>query len=376
MVVTPSRSPRLDSLTALRLVAALMVFGFHGLGFFDGVARGVGDVLFGAGRSGVTFFFVLSGFVLAWGWTLQPVGEPAGWITFYRRRLARICPAYLVALILGAVALAAFESPAKLADGWLAPLLLQAWVPSSDYYFALVVPAWSLSCEAFFSLLLPAFAGRVLGARTRTLVGLGAAMVAVPVVLASVAVHAVSGAQLSDNSVWVWLVLYCPLARLPEFVLGVVLAALVRRGALPRVDLAAAGGLVAVVYLGCGAFPSVFGVVALPLIPFALLIVAAAQSDLRATTGALLRSRPLVALGGLSYCFYLVHHVFVARLLAANPSGLRGGLALLLAFALAAVAAWLLHVLVERPGMRWFAATSSAPPAGRSPRPACARRTG
>jgi peptidoglycan/LPS O-acetylase OafA/YrhL len=55
--------------------------------------------LFDLGAVGVTFFFVLSGFVLAWS-TSPDVG--AG--TIYRRRFARIYPSYLVMLLL-AVAL-------------------------------------------------------------------------------------------------------------------------------------------------------------------------------------------------------------------------------------------------------------------------------
>lgn len=49
--------------------------------------------LFNEGRAGVSFFFILSGLVLAWVW--QPGNG------FYRRRFARIYPAYVVGLIAG-----------------------------------------------------------------------------------------------------------------------------------------------------------------------------------------------------------------------------------------------------------------------------------
>jgi peptidoglycan/LPS O-acetylase OafA/YrhL len=313
------------------------------------------EIAFGAGRSGVTFFFVLSGFVLAWAAAARGALSAR---TFYRRRFARIYPAYAVALAIGAALLAATEGVGHLRDAWLTPLLLQAWVPDSDWYFAALVPAWSLSCEAFFSLVFPPLIAVLRGASSWALTGVGVACAAIPAALgvATAASGAIPADGLSANSVWVWLVLYCPLIRLPEFVLGMVLALALGRGLLPRVALGPAAGATVVVLLACGAVPTVLGVVALPLIPFALLIVAAAQSDLRPSArrglGPVLRGRPLVWLGGISYCFYLVHHVFLARLLEPGIPGLGGWPALGVSLVGATLAAWLLHVGVERPMAR------------------------
>ena len=97
-IVVPIDSPATDSalpsvlprLTALRAFAAVFVFSYHMQLF--GVAFN-GHLPFDIGYSGVSFFFILSGFVLAWSTT--PGLSP--W-TFYRRRLARIYPIYLVML--------------------------------------------------------------------------------------------------------------------------------------------------------------------------------------------------------------------------------------------------------------------------------------
>jgi peptidoglycan/LPS O-acetylase OafA/YrhL len=324
------------------------VFGFHGLGFLHGRSHAAMDVLFGAGRAGVTFFFVLSGFVLAWA----AGGRRVDARPFYRRRLARIYPAYAVALVLGAGLLAATQGAGRLRDAWLTPLLLQAWVPDSDWYFAALVPAWSLSCEAFFSLVFPLAHRALVHASPRALARVGAGCAALPIVLgaAVAASGAIPADGLSANTVWVWLVLYCPLTRLPEFVLGMVLAIALRRGALPAVALGPAAAATVVVLVLGGAVPSVLGVVALPLVPFALLIVAAAQSDRRPSARATgLRAPVLVWLGGISYAFYLVHHVFVARLLEPGIGGLGGWAALATALVGALLAAWALHAGVERP---------------------------
>ena len=85
---------RLPSLTGLRFAAAFLVFGFHahieGI-VAAGATRDVMDWVFGPGAAGVSFFFVLSGFVLTW--SVRP-GETA-W-RFWRRRIAKIYPNHAV----------------------------------------------------------------------------------------------------------------------------------------------------------------------------------------------------------------------------------------------------------------------------------------
>lgn len=84
---------RLDALTGLRWWAAFMVFLFH-MRVFAPVPQPLAAV-FDQGYLGVTFFFVLSGFVLTW--SLKPGVSTS---TFYWRRFARIWPATMVALLL------------------------------------------------------------------------------------------------------------------------------------------------------------------------------------------------------------------------------------------------------------------------------------
>ncbi|WP_255544132.1 acyltransferase [Micromonospora sp. ATA51] len=71
---------RLPSLTGLRWVAALLVFGFH-VATMRIVAepdyQAVVDWLFTLGLSGVEFFFILSGFVLVWSYRDASAGGPS-----------------------------------------------------------------------------------------------------------------------------------------------------------------------------------------------------------------------------------------------------------------------------------------------------------
>ncbi len=96
------------------------------------------------GSEMVTFFFVLSGFVMVishYNKTHESI------MSFYRLRFARIYPIYLV--VLGLL----INHDTHLFDIFLNIFLLQAFAPSHS--IAINVPAWSLSAEWFFYILFP-----------------------------------------------------------------------------------------------------------------------------------------------------------------------------------------------------------------------------
>lgn len=105
-----------------------------------------GILILHTGYLGVTFFFVLSGFVLTWsGSTRNGVGA------FYRNRFARIWPLQIVTLLVAAVL------PYGSSDNWGTfaqnVLLAQAWTYEGAHSFNWV--SWSISDEAFFYQLFP-----------------------------------------------------------------------------------------------------------------------------------------------------------------------------------------------------------------------------
>ncbi len=148
-----SAPPRLPSLTGLRWIAALLVFGFHA-GTMRIIAepdyKAVVDALFTLGLSGVQFFFILSGFVLVWS-----ARDGDSRRTFWRRRIAKIYPNHLV--LWGATLLVAawFADPVLPAAALENVLLLQAWDPRPGWFYSINTVSWSLSCEFFFYLCLP-----------------------------------------------------------------------------------------------------------------------------------------------------------------------------------------------------------------------------
>ncbi len=172
--------PRLDALTGLRWLAAFWVFGYHMQVF--GPLPVPFDFPLRLGFLGVTFFFVLSGFVLTW--SMRPGLRVS---TFYVRRFARIWPAHMVALLL---AIPVFYTLAAPEHSWVKPfsvpilllsvVLLQGFSKDPAILFSGNPAAWTLSCEALFYAIHP-----YLGALLRRLALRGALLVAVGAVAGS-----------------------------------------------------------------------------------------------------------------------------------------------------------------------------------------------
>ncbi|GLZ77131.1 acyltransferase [Actinorhabdospora filicis] len=352
--ISPGHLPSvLPSLTGMRWFAALLVFGLHlnVVGYFDPDGAGrVVRAMFGAGGTGVSFFFVLSGFVLAW--SARP-GDSA--VRFWRRRFARVYPLHLVTAGL-ALVLALFLIPDMIPapDVAIANLgLVHSWL-GDQYDQSLNPVSWSLACEALFYLAFPLLYAGIRRLRTPgvwAVAGLSVALVAVtPLVLEARMVY-----------------FFAP-ARLAEFVLGIALAVLVRTGAWRGLGYPVALAALAAGYVGAAFEPGSFRYAACTLPGFALLIAAGAASDVDGRRS-WMASPLMVRLGELSFAFYMVH-ILVMRtgeyLWRSHPElGALPAIGLtLLSGTIALACSWALHTCVEVPGRRLL-----LPRKGRRPRP-------
>ena len=151
----------LRGLTSFRFVAAFYVFLFHVQ--IRAPLAGDGPVadFLKEGAVGMTLFFMLSGFILAYVYGRDRIDIE----DYAVNRFARIYPVYLVAAALalpwlinqtydsGSFLVSSLQFLVLFVSGIL---MLQAWLPHSFTYWN--NPAsWSLSCEAFFYALFPAF---------------------------------------------------------------------------------------------------------------------------------------------------------------------------------------------------------------------------
>jgi len=330
---------RLDSLTGLRAVAAFAVFFGHSLARVEGQPRDVLQLIGSQSGMGVTFFFVLSGFVLTWS---RRDGDTA--LPFFRRRFARIYPAYFVALLAGLVVTVAAKGIGGQALPFLASATLtQSWIPDEAYYFAINGVNWSLSCEAFFYLAFPLLIGPILKMSDRA-----RRVLQIALVLGIFA--AVTAALAMGGHVGGWFFGHFPLARSLEFVLGITGAIDVMRGQWRRVGFGVAGWVALGVALLAGAFGGAYANTALPSVPFLLVIIAAANRDLSGQ-GTFFSNRKMVWLGEISFCFYLIHQLAIRAMSALGDASDWTGaiLRILLALTLSTLGAWALHAWVERP---------------------------
>lgn len=356
----------LPNLTGIRFLAAFWVLGFHAMPL-AGLPRPV-VAFWSAGFSGVSLFFVLSGFILAHVYGEAATGEaPFPTRPFLLARLARVYPAYLAALLFalpGFVRALLVEprapSGATLGGVCLASLMMiQAWIPGWGCWWN--CPGWSLSVEAFFYLAFPFLATRLLRASPGVLVavaiGASCAAFAVAVGLAD---GSRSATTLSGSwTARLWLTAWTPLVRLPEFAVGIC-AARVLRTSDGRPRIGAIGGWTAagVVFLVAALSPSrLQGLLLWPglTLPFAFMIAALSSPDGRG----LLASPIFQRLGNASYSLYLIHAVGHGYFLAAVNRIVGRGYdtswpTFLVYLPLVVGASLVMHDYIEKPARAWI----------------------
>lgn len=351
-----ARPPRLDALTALRFVAAVMVVSAHGADVYGAaVGRPLQFVLAG----GLSFFFVLSGFVLAYNY--PRLDRPGAVADFLVLRIARLWPLHAAGLLVFLALVPRHGWVAQGIDPLLAGVLnlslLQAWVPIPGYASAFNGPTWTLSVDLFLYLLFPLLLAPFAAAPWRTWVACAAASVVCAVAAGMLPPPATAG--LGDWNAHM-LARFFPPARLMEFATGLLAARLFvehghrlpsGRAAATLLELAALAAcalvlgrlhelLVVALPLGVGVADWIGQVGAAPLL--ALLIVVLAHG--RGFVARALALRPAVHLGDLSYATYILHipllHVVIALALVARVGPLAAAALSWLALLLAAHLAW------------------------------------
>ncbi len=356
----PQRSRALPSLTGMRFVAALLVFIAHVSAawmFTDqSLNKGLSTYLGMFGSLGVSFFFLLSGFVLTWS---ARDGDRPG--RFWRRRLTKIYPMHFVtwvaALLLG---LAAGQA---LTAGQFLPglFLVQTWVPDPLVLNGVNSPAWSLSVELVFYLCFPVLIGLVKRIRPERLWWWAGAMVLGALLVATAAetlLPHMAVPSLKYGWLQFWIVYFVPVSRLFEFGLGILLARIVMTGRWIPVNRWVAALTLIPGYLLSLWIPTTHGVVLPVLVPLGLTVASWAYADAEGRTSPL-GGRTMVWLGEISFAFYMLQLVVgpVGPAKYGSRQQWDTGEALLRAtgwLALTLVLAWILYRTVELPMVkRW-----------------------
>ncbi len=355
-----SDRPHLPALTGLRFLAALAVAFAHlpHLHHDESIPPFLRR-LFAEGFLGVPFFFVLSGFVLAYTYYDRfPTLTRAGMAKYYKARIARIGPVHWLTMAVAAI----IPIPGSATGGGLpvlvvTALLLQMWVTDPHYLQGYNPVSWSLSVEAWFYLWLPVVLWQIVrrkwSNRQLLLAAVGAWIVAL----------ACTGfANAHPTLHRVWFVALCPAGRFGEFFIGVTLGVMFARTATRAGHLRFAIGTI----FELAAIASILGLVfvsdQVPLLfrqtvyytpAMALLVFVFAHQ--RGAVSKVLSSPVAVYLGEISFSYYMVHGIVFASLAplgwadVAGPWGWAG-----VHLVTAGVVAGLVHRWYETPFRLWI----------------------
>jgi peptidoglycan/LPS O-acetylase OafA/YrhL len=362
--------PRLPALTSVRFFAALWVALFHMQSmkaFYFGAAavRQFASI----GYCGVSFFFVLSGFILVYTYS----GRATSLRAFWQARFARIYPALAVCLLITApgfffccVMMRAHDPRVFVPEwAWIAPhmwlsaglsvTLLESWLPQTA--LAWNMPNWSLSVEAFFYLLFPFLLPRMTRLSRRQLLAIAplGLLFALACTLAYMHFHPDSAGAVDTKTVGPWInaVKFHPLMRLPEFLMGMAAGLLFLRGdrnrkmAWPLVLIGLAA--IALVIVLSPWIPYLVIHTALLAPAFVVLVYGIA---LRPAGVEVLEHKVMVALGEASYPFYLLHSTVISSVFMNWQTGTvmhQTLLGLATWFLIAVGAAVLVDRFIERP---------------------------
>lgn len=147
-------------LTSLRFFFAFIVFLSHleWVPTVDKNFSGIYDNVLQEGFLGVSFFFILSGFILALNYKEKILDKKISFKDFWIARIARIYPLHLLTLLysLPIFFTDLFKAPFFWISSFVANLfLLQSFVPDQDVYFGFNAVSWSISNELFYYLMFP-----------------------------------------------------------------------------------------------------------------------------------------------------------------------------------------------------------------------------
>jgi peptidoglycan/LPS O-acetylase OafA/YrhL len=355
---TPARKSRLPALTGLRSFAALNLVFFH---FANPKDFGWLAPVVDNGYTSVSFFLLLSGFILAYNYSDRAARGEMALGKFWLARFSRLYPVYLFSLLVSLGMLAAEfhaqTTPMFITGIVLTLTLLQGWSPTLSTFWN--TPAWTMSTEAFFYLIFPLVVRWKLPRKLVWLLALLASLWVAGMICPALYTLLHPDGDLTpgrySNGWWIRALKFTPPPHLPSFLFGVALANLHGRfSPTSRWRLACGvAGLAALYFvLAHGErLPYVFLHDGLLMPLFGLTILGLAGNNFFSKIFGFL---PFVMLGEASYCLYLLHFNLWTLI---HDSGIlqKTGLIALdpwFSYLLLVVAAVLTMKWIERPGQR------------------------
>lgn len=324
----------IELLNFWRVVFISMIFVFH-MGVFP------------YGYCGVTFFFILSGFVMSFGYGEKVQAESFSYKSFMKKRLQKVYPLHLLCLI-WSLLLGKSITIALLPN----ILLIQSWFPFTKIYFSYNGVSWFLSNVVFFYALFP-YLYRKIQSKPKS----GVSVLGIVLLLYFILVQLIP----SDRHHFYFYI--NPLFRLIDFVLGMFLFRLYStiREKNIRVRFASCKFLLSVLLFGLFIYfhsrlqaPeadfNVYSYAALYWIPSCVLIFYSVC--MKNVSIGFFKS-----LVRYSFSFYMIHQLFILtsdKILNSYDVRISRVILLLLLFPLCYYIAYLMNVHLEKPMVNWL----------------------
>ena len=294
-------------LTSLRMFFALCVFLSH-LSFLkeDELYAQLFNSIFYEGFLGVSFFFILSGFILAYNYKAKFSTAAVSKKVFYVSRLARIYPMHFITMLIALVlSLASSTDSLKYLPQNI--FLIQSFFSDPNVFFSLNSPSWSISNEMFFYLLFP-FAILLSTNKKIFLLSIFSLLIFI------------LNINLNENIKHYWLYI-SPIIRFSDFLLGVLLFDIfekmkkiyTEKKSLLYLEFGAI--LLFIIFfifhekIDLGYRYSIYY-----WIPMSLIILVFSLSSIlgkKKSISGFLSNKYLVWLGEISFCFYLIHFMSI-----------------------------------------------------------------
>lgn len=306
---------KISCLTSLRFIAATMIVVHHSRSM---LWLSVDDFRGIPLDHAVSFFFILSGFVLAYKY---PRLDRASVARFYLARFVRVWPLHFCAFLVLVAMYWPYSWEFIRKDFPLTAanvLLVQGWIPIKEVYFSWNWLSWAVSAEVFFYLLFPVLVRGFERTWKYKLCG-SLLLVAILVALCN---YTAPPADIQTGILYI-----NPLSRLFEFVLGMATALLWREYG-GKVNPQGMKGSLLEAGVFCGTIASIYYASSLiaicgfmgsagreylshtssALLFAALIFVMANQSGV---VSKILQFKPLVLLGEASYVIFIFHQVIL-----------------------------------------------------------------
>lgn len=298
-------------LTSLRFFFAMAVFCSH-LGFVS--TKGYWDYIFknvfSEGFLGVSFFFILSGFILAYTYKLKLINKTISYKKFYIARFARVYPLHIFTTILVLpLSFSAFREKILYHI-----FLIQSFFSNPKIHFSLNTPSWSISDEAFFYLLFPLLIFLFYKIKKSIII--------IPFIMVGIVFFLNYSLPETSKHYWIYI---SPFIRIFDFIIGIILFSIYEKLKTNYHKLSISSVnileiLSIIVFIALFIFNYKFSInyrysiyywVPMSLI---ILVFALSRSFVNFTGGGMssvLSSKILVYLGEISFAFYLLHKIVI-----------------------------------------------------------------